>query len=65
MTTVEVPYFSPPELFDSSRIQQIQEDDIRRRDELQEAIKFINNNITTLVKMFSPNSQDEIDENLM
>jgi hypothetical protein len=63
--TIEVPCYSNPEqIHDSSRIQQIQEDDARRRAELNDAVIFINENITKELKMFSPFNQNEIDENL-
>jgi hypothetical protein len=64
--TIEVPCYSNPEqLNDSSRIQQILEDDVRRREELNDVIKFINENITNVLKLFDPLQQNEIDENLM
>jgi hypothetical protein len=64
--TIEVPSYSNPEqLNDSSRIQLILEDDVRRREELNDVIKFINENITNVLKLFDPLQQNEIDENLM
>ncbi len=66
MLTIEVPSYSNPEqLNDSSRIQLILEDDVRRREELNDVIKFINENITNVLKLFDPLQQNEIDENLM
>ena len=46
-------------------MQQIVEDDVRRREELHDIIKFINDNITNVLKLFDPLQQNEIDENLM
>lgn len=63
---IEVPCYSNPEqIHDSSKMQQIMEDDMRRREDLHDTIKFINDNLSNVLKLFDPLQQHEIDENLV
>ena len=62
---MEVPVYTPNDVIhDSSKIQQIQEDDLQRSSELDEIINFINSEVSNALKSLVPHNQSEIDNAL-
>jgi hypothetical protein len=49
---------------DSAKIQFIQEDDIFRQSKIGEVIDFVNTELNSLIKNYSPLDQDELDEKI-
>lgn len=62
--STEAPCFSHDLINESSKIQNIQEDDEYRLSKLNEIVDFVNTEISDLIHNFSPMDQDELDEKL-
>jgi hypothetical protein len=59
---VDVPYYMSENVHESTRINLIQDEDTKRKGELNEIIAFIRNEVTPLIQSRVPTDQHALDE---